>query len=57
MLLVFPIIVDPGRHLFDERTTTPPLRLADSRTLTNGVLALTSQRCAWAWASQRTIAA
>src|ERR671919_2316458 len=41
MLLVFSIVLGDGRHLFDGWTRQLPLRLVESRALSNGVLALT----------------
>ncbi|CAN5573659.1 dihydrofolate reductase family protein [soil metagenome] len=40
-LLVHPIVVGRGKHLFPDGTETMPLKLVDSRTLSTGVLALT----------------
>jgi dihydrofolate reductase len=41
VLLVFPIVLGGGGHLFEGSTRQLRLRLAQSRALSNGVLALT----------------
>ncbi|MCA2223583.1 dihydrofolate reductase family protein [Nonomuraea aurantiaca] len=43
-LLVHPIVVGSGKRLFEEGTGQIPLQLADSRTLSTGVLSLTYGR-------------
>ncbi|MFG1966824.1 dihydrofolate reductase family protein [Nonomuraea sp. NPDC049028] len=43
-LLVHPIVVGSGKRLFEEGTGQLPLQLADSRTLSTGVLSLTYGR-------------
>ena len=40
-LLVHPIVVGKGKRLFDDTSGQVPLKLADSRTFSTGVLALT----------------
>jgi dihydrofolate reductase len=40
-LLVFPIVVATGKRLFDDWADQLPMTLVESRTLSNGVLALT----------------
>jgi len=43
-LMIFPILVGPGRHLFDGWAETAPLELVRSRTFSTGVLSLAYRR-------------
>jgi dihydrofolate reductase len=43
-LLLYPIVVGGGKHLFEDWAGEMPLELADSKTFGNGVVSLTYLR-------------
>ena len=43
-LLLYPIVVGEGKHLFEDWAGEMPLRLADSKTFGNGVVSLTYRK-------------
>jgi dihydrofolate reductase len=43
-LMVFPVVLGSGKRLFGEASDTRPLRLADSKTVGDGIVILTLER-------------
>jgi riboflavin biosynthesis pyrimidine reductase len=44
-LVIFPVVLGGGERLFDETNDTKPLRLADSRTIGDGLVFVTYEVC------------
>ena len=43
-LMIYPVVLGAGEHLFGETSDKQPMRLLDSRTLDDGLVHLTYQR-------------